>query len=257
MTELSWIGMGLIYILLVIPLVLNRILGLKISRNLLQTVIHMSLQLILIGYYLEVLFRLNNVWLNIGWLMVMMLIANITTLKRAHLSLSRMLAGQFVAIGISFLTVLFYFLLVALRLSPWYDAAYLVTIGGMLLGGIMRGNVVALERFYSALQQRNREFMAMQLLGATPREACRPFFVESMQAALMPHLANMATVGIVSLPGMMTGQMISGGSPLTAIRYQVAIMVTMFVAMELSSFLSIKFSIRKAFDERGNLRADL
>ena len=168
-----------------------------------------------------------------------------------------MLPGQFIAIGISFLTVLFYFLLVALRLSPWYDAAYLVTIGGMLLGGIMRGNVVALERFYSALQQRNREFMAMQLLGATPKEACKPFFVESMQAALMPHLANMATVGIVSLPGMMTGQMISGGSPLTAIRYQVAIMVTMFVAMELSSFLSIKFSIRKASDERGNLKTDL
>ena len=257
MTELSWLGMGLIYILLLIPLVLNRILGLKISRNLLQTVIHMSLQLILIGYYLEVLFHLNNLWLNIGWLMVMMLIANITTLKRAHLSLSRMLAGQFVAIGISFLTVLFYFLLVALRLSPWYDAAYLVTIGGMLLGGIMRGNVVALERFYSALQQRNREFIAMQLMGATPQEACRPFFVEAMQAALMPHLANMATVGIVSLPGMMTGQMISGGSPLTAIRYQVAIMVTMFVAMELSSFLSIKFSLRKAFDERGNLRTYL
>ncbi len=257
MTELSWLGMGLIYIILIIPIILNRILGLKISRNLLQTVIHMSLQLILIGYYLEVLFRLNNVWLNIGWLLVMMLIANITTLKRAHLGIARMLPGQFIAIGIRFLTVLFYFLLVALRLSPWYDAAYLVTIGGMLLGGIMRGNVVALERFYSALQQRNREFMAMQLLGATPKEACKPFFVESMQAALMPHLANMATVGIVSLPGMMTGQMISGGSPLTAIRYQVAIMVTMFVAMELSSFLSIKFSIRKAFDERGNLKTDL
>ena len=257
MTELSWLGMGLIYIILIIPIILNRILGLKISRNLLQTVIHMSLQLILIGYYLEVLFRLNNVWLNIGWLLVMMLIANITTLKRAHLGIARMLPGQSIAIGISFLTVLFYFLLVALRLSPWYDAAYLVTIGGMLLGGIMRGNVVALERFYSALQQRNREFMAMQLLGATPKEACKPFFVESMQAALMPHLANMATVGIVSLPGMMTGQMISGGSPLTAIRYQVAIMVTMFVAMELSSFLSIKFSIRKAFDERGNLKTDL
>lgn len=62
MTELSWLGMGLIYIILIIPIILNRILGLKISRNLLQTVIHMSLQLILIGYYLEVLFRLNNVW---------------------------------------------------------------------------------------------------------------------------------------------------------------------------------------------------
>lgn len=136
MTELSWLGMGLIYIILIIPIILNRILGLKISRNLLQTVIPMSLQLILIGYYLEVLFRLNNVWLNIGWLLVMMLIANITTLKRAHLGIARMLPGQFIAIGISFLTVLFYFLLVALRLSPWYDAAYLVTIGGMLLGGI-------------------------------------------------------------------------------------------------------------------------
>ena len=65
MTELSWLGMGLIYIILIIPIILNRILGLKISRNLLQTVIHMSLQLILIGYYLEVLFRLNNVWLNL------------------------------------------------------------------------------------------------------------------------------------------------------------------------------------------------
>lgn len=220
MTELTWTGMGMIYLLLIIPFILNRILGLKLNRNIIQTVVHMSIQLILIGYYLEVLFQLNNLWLNIGWLSIMVIIANITTLKRAKLRITKMLPATFIAIAVSFMTVLMYFLLVALRISPWYDAAYLITIGGMLLGGIMRGNVVALERFYSCLQLRKREFYARQLLGANPHEAARPFFIEAMQAALMPHLANMATVGIVSLPGMMTGQMISGGSPLTAIRYR-------------------------------------
>lgn len=253
MTELTWLGMGLIYLLLLVPIAVNRILHLPLSRNLLQTVAVMSIQLILIGYYLEILFRLNNVWLNLGWLLVMVGVANWTTLRRTRLKWREMLCGQFVAILCAFLPVLFYFLLVALRVAPWYDAAYLVTIGGMLLGGIMRSNVVVLERFYAGLHDRNREFVALQLLGATPSEAARPFFVEAMRAALMPHLANMATVGVVSLPGMMTGQMISGGSPLTAIRYQVAIMVSMFVAMELSCYLSICISMRKAFDDRGNL----
>ncbi len=256
MVDLSWLGMGLIYLLLLIPVAVNRLLGLPLSRNLVRTVAFMSVQLVLIGYYLEVLFRLNNLWLNLGWLLVMIAVANVTTLRRSRLPLFQLIWGQFAAVGCAFVVVLLYFLLAVLRLSPWYDAAYLVPIGGMILGGIMRSNVVVLERFYSGLRERNREFVALQLLGASPAEAARPFFVEAMRAALMPHLANMATVGIVSLPGMMTGQLIGGGSPLIAIRYQVAIMVSMFVAMELSSFLSIRFSMRKAFDGRGNLVID-
>jgi len=95
------------------------------------------------------------------------------------------------------------------------------------------------------------------MLGATLSEAVRPYMQKALQAAAGPLLATIATMGIVSLPGMMTGQILGGSMPVMAIKYQIAIVISIFSAMILASGLNLLFSMKIAFDDFGMLRGDI
>lgn len=144
-------GLLAVYLLLFIPLWFNWRLKLGLNKELLWTVLRMSVQLLLVGYYLEYLFRWNRPGLNLLWLLVMLLVANVTTLKRSKLPVRQLLLGETVASLGGFGVILLYFMLMILQVKPWYDAAYLIPVGGMILGNTMRSNVIALERFYNGL----------------------------------------------------------------------------------------------------------
>ncbi|MBW2278381.1 MAG: ABC transporter permease, partial [Deltaproteobacteria bacterium] len=94
-------------------------------------------------------------------------------------------------------------------------------------------------------------------MGASVREAAAPYISTAYRVGLAPWLASMATIGLVFLPGMMTGQILGGSPPLTAISYQIAIIIAIHVATELASMLAIRFSMRKGFDELGFLRLEI
>jgi putative ABC transport system permease protein len=127
----------------------------------------------------------------------------------------------------------------------------------MTLGNCMRGNIVALDACYGRLRSQRRVYQGDLLLGATRFEALRPFTQEALRASLAPMIATMATLGIVSLPGMMTGQILGGSSPIVAIKYQIAIMVCIFVVMALSAMLNLILTQRVAFDHYDRLREDI
>jgi putative ABC transport system permease protein len=99
--------------------------------------------------------------------------------------------------------------------------------------------------------------MAYVSMGATRREAIRPFVREACKAAFGPQLATVSTMGLVSLPGMMTGQILGGSSPAVAIKYQLMIMVAIFLTSSLSSFLAVMVSTRKSFDHYGRLNREM
>lgn len=94
-------------------------------------------------------------------------------------------------------------------------------------------------------------------LGASQREALLPFFRDAFLLSMKPFMASMATMGLVSIPGMMTGQILGGADPQTAIKYQIAIILAIFTAISISVSLSVYFTSRKAFDPYGMLRRDL
>jgi putative ABC transport system permease protein len=121
----------------------------------------------------------------------------------------------------------------------------------------MRGNVIALERFYSGIRQNEKEFITYQMLGASLSEATRPYWRSAMRAAIAPSLSTMATIGIVSLPGMMTGQILGGSTPITAIKYQIAIMICIFSSMIISAACNILLTNRAAFNAYGMLKQDI
>jgi putative ABC transport system permease protein len=150
-----------------------------------------------------------------------------------------------------------WFILFSIKPDPLYDARYLIPIIGMVLGNCLRSNVLSLERFYSSIRKNEKEYMTYLLLGATLREAIRPYLKDAIKAAVAPSIATMATMGIVSLPGMMTGQILGGSLPATAIKYQIGIMICIFTAMVLAAFVNILLSLSVAFDEQQRLNLNI
>jgi putative ABC transport system permease protein len=240
-----------------LPWLLLGLLGLRLSRDIGVSLLRMTLQLGLVGFYLKTLFTLNNPWLNGLWILVMLVVADLTILRRAGLRRRQFFLATFLAVAASVLFSAAYLLLLVIRPPLLYDARYLVPLTGMILGNCLQGNVIALERFYSALRKNENEYLTYLLLGATRREAVRPYFREAVKAAVNPALAGMATMGLVSLPGMMTGQILGGGEPWLAVKYQIAIMLCIFTSTTLASILNLKLSLDIAFGEFDVLKEDV
>ena len=117
--------------------------------------------------------------------------------------------------------------------------------------------ILGIADFYRVVHEQRDRYRYHLAAGASQMEALIPFFRDSLKAALNPTIGSMATMGVVFLPGMMTGQIIGGSTPDTAIRYQLAIMIAIFVCISLSVVLTILFSVRRSFDGFGNLRESI
>ncbi|MBN1758052.1 MAG: ABC transporter permease [Chitinispirillaceae bacterium] len=251
--DLPLYGMAVIIGMLGIPALVFSFLGLPLNRALFTGALRMIVQLTLVGLYLGYIFDLNNIFVNFAWLLVMMAVANTHTIRSAHLNVRHFFAGSFLAILTGTTVILFIFVVTVIRPEPLYDARYLIPVGGMILGNCLRSNILTLERFFSALRKNRKEYQTYLSLGATTFEAALPFARSALSAAVTPTLSTMATMGIVSLPGMMTGQLLGGAVPLIAIKYQVAIMVCILTSSVITATLNILFGIRFGFDGYGNV----
>jgi putative ABC transport system permease protein len=154
-------------------------------------------------------------------------------------------------------SVTVYYMVLVFRPTPLYDARHLIPITGMILGNSMNRVIVTLERFYSSVRQHSEGYAASIAMGATVREAAASHLRAAYRAGLSPALANMATIGLASLPGMMTGQILGGSEPMTAVQYQIAIVLAIYLATDLAGLLCVTFSMRRGFDEYGFLRLDI
>ena len=240
--------MALLYGLCVLPWILLWLIGLRLSRDIGISLLRMSLQLALVGIYLKTLFTLNNPWLNGLWILVMLIVADITILKRAGLKARHFALATFTAIASSILFSTAYLVILVIQPTHFYDARYIVPLAGMILGNCLQGNVIALERFYSALRKNENEYATFLMLGATRWEAVLPYFRDAIKAAINPTIASMGTMGLVSLPGMMTGQIVGGSEPWLAVKYQIAIMICIFTSTTIASIINLKLSLKIAFN---------
>ena len=211
----------------------------------------MVLQLFFIGFYLEYLFEWNNVWINILWVIIMVGVASYTVLKRTRLSQKRLFLSVSVAFFFSIVILDLYFLGVVVRLEHLFDARYFVPISGMLLGNMLSTNVMALNTFYSGVEREKQLFQYLLGNGATLSEALAPFMREALIKSFNPALASMSVMGLIALPGTMTGQILGGSSPNVAIKYQITIMVTTFASTLISVLLTLWISRKQSFDEFG------
>jgi putative ABC transport system permease protein len=137
------------------------------------------------------------------------------------------------------------------------DARLVIPIAGMIMGNCMSADVIGVRGFYDTLRSRRKAYRHALAQGARLNEATGPYFREALRAALAPTVARTATIGLVSLPGMMTGQMLGGAEPMTAIMYQIAIMIAIFTGTAITVFLAVVFTRPVAFDAFGRLREDV
>ncbi|WP_263082097.1 ABC transporter permease [Endozoicomonas sp. Mp262] len=252
--NISLLQLLLFYCLLVIPFAFLFFFRLGSTiRELLLSMVRMTVQLALIALYLEFLFQLNNIWVNLGWLLLMVSVASSHVLGKSGLSRKHVFWVTQLSLSIS--TVLVLSAMLALLMPfPWYDARYLIPLAGMLLGNSLTANTLVLERFYSSITTGHDRYLADLLMGASTYEAASPFLKEALKAALSPMIASMATVGVVYLPGMMTGQILGGAEPLKAVTYQALIMVGIAIATMLSVMLNSFLSLKVGFDGFGLIR---
>ena len=202
----------------------------------------------LVGIYLEFIFRLNSPWLNILYLLFMISVACQSILKSSRLRLKRFFIPLFLSILIPFSLMLFFFNAWVVRIENLMDAKYLVPIGGMILGNCLRCIIVGMSRFYSGLEENKKTYLFALGVYNSRIHALKPFLKESITAGITPTMASMATIGLVSLPGMMTGQILGGSLPLTAVKYQIAIMFSIFYTEFASLLMALFFSMGAAFN---------
>ncbi|MEW5837515.1 MAG: iron export ABC transporter permease subunit FetB [Pseudomonadota bacterium] len=232
--------------------------GLGLTRSLFVSSVRMVLQLLLVGLVLEALFRLDNPWLVALMGLIMLLVAGWEVVARQK---RRLRGGWGYGIGLAAmalpafsLTVLSLTVLVGVK--PWYAPQYAIPLLGMILGNTMTGIGLGFNRLTSGAASGRREIEAQLLLGQTMREATRRLRQDSLHTALAPTINMLAVAGLVSLPGMMTGQILSGTPPLEAVKYQILIMFLIATASGLGVMLAIELGVRRLFDERQRLRLD-
>lgn len=255
--DLSAFSMLMCGLLMLIPLLVVWYFKLGLAKNLLISTLRMAVQLVLIGLFLEYLFVYNYWAVNILWFLVMITVAVLSVIKGSSLKIRHFGFPVLISFIIANFFVVFYFNQFIVQLDYVFDAKYMIAIGGMILGNSLRANVVGLGDFYKALRKDENFYFYKLSLGATKYEALLPFAKKSFVAAINPTIATMATMGIVSLPGMMTGQILGGSVPLVAIKYQIAIMIAILASTILSIALSIALTVRYSFQKNGIMKKDI
>jgi putative ABC transport system permease protein len=244
------------YTLLIIPLGIFLWFRVPIIGKTLLAIMRMTVQLLFVGLYLQVVFKWNNPWINGLWLFVMIGVADFSIIRACDLKLKRFVLPLCVALIAGTSVPLFAFIGPLLNRPNLMDAQYVIPIGGMILGNCLRADIIGIRNFYENIRRREKTFFLALSQGATLNEAIRPFLKDACQAALLPTIATIATIGLVALPGMMTGVILGGASPMTAIKYQIGIMIAIFTGTSITVLLGVLMSVRSSFTAFGVLNAD-
>ena len=251
--EIGYSGLAVAYLLLLIPLAAMLWLRVPLVGQTLTAVVRMTVQLLLVGFYLQFLFKLDDWRLTTLWLVIMIGAADISILRSSRLCVRGFAGPLFFGLVAGTALPLLFFVALLLRLPNWMAPQYVVPIAGMILGNCLRADIVGIRTFYDSIRKSNRDYLRRLACGAGHAEAVRPYLRDAVSAALAPTVATMATIGLVSLPGMMTGVILGGSSPLVAIQYQIAIMIAIFCGTTITVVAVLLLTLRSAFTPYGIL----
>ena len=237
---------------------ISGLMRIGIGRALMWSACRALLQLCAMGLIMGFVIRSNNPWLVLA-LLVLMLTAGVqitlSRAKNAPKTLHRGLIGPvLLALSITLLLMVSLVTELIVRPQPWYAPQLVVPLAGMLLGNTVSALAVGLSRFFESMKDRRDDIDMLLALGATPWEASRPSVVSSIRLGLMPTTASLASAGIVTIPGMMAGQVIAGGDPLNAAKYQFVILASIAALTLLADSLIMLLTYRSCFDKADRLR---
>jgi len=249
----SLFDMSLVGILLFLILVLSIRERIHIEKQLMIASFRAIIQLIMIGYIIEYIFHLNRWYIILLTLLLMVVVATQTAASR-----QKKIKGLYCLMGISIFAGTFFttFIVtfVVLEIDPWYNPLYLLPLAGMILGNSMNGGALAGERFFSELHSSLDQIETLLILGHDFKYACGKAKREAIKAAMIPILNTMMTVGLVALPGMMTGQILAGANPVVATKYQIIVVLMVASTVIITAVLFVNLSMRRYFSKGNQIK---
>lgn len=212
---------NLAFILLPVLIVIFIIAKWKLNTgHAIYAMVRMLVQLLAIGYFLNAIFASGSAQISVAILTIMLLFSSWIALNTVKQQRRPWFAKATLSLAIACSLTLSIIVVSVLELTPWYEPSYIIPLGGMILANAMNSISLAAERFQSEIES-NRDYLRARNI--------------AFNAALIPTINTLLAVGLVSLPGMMTGQILSGISPFIAARYQIMVMCMLFASSGIAS----------------------
>ncbi|MGM0411466.1 MAG: ABC transporter permease [Bacillota bacterium] len=255
--DISIISLVTAYIFVLILLFIVKKENIGHEKQILLASFRMTVQLVLVGYVLTYVFENPNPFVTVLILLVMEAFAIFNIYSRVEKKLSKRLK---IVIGLSMfsgtLISILFFLFIVINIEPWFMPQYFIPISGMLIGNSMTGISLGAQGLITGISDNKAVIENALMLGATPEKATKKIQNRSFYNAVLPTINSMIGMGIVFLPGMMTGQILAGAAPLTAIKYQIAIMMGILGSVTLTVYLMVKWGMKTFFNERAQINVE-
>lgn len=256
--ELSWLDLSIGALLVVALTATTYATRLGLERDLLIAALRTVLQLALIGFVLETLFAFAALHWVALMALAMLLIAGREVMARQK---RRLIGGWAFGIGtvsmfVSSFTVTILALTVIVGPDPWYTPQYAIPLLGMMLGNTMTGVALSLDRLTEGAWRQRSVIEGRLMLGQPWQLAVADIRRDAMRSGMIPTINAMAAAGVVSLPGMMTGQILAGSPPSLAVKYQILVMFIITVGTGFGTIAAVLAGSRRLFDQRQRLRLD-
>lgn len=231
-------------------------LQLGIERRLGIAALRTVIQLGLLGLVLERVFSLRNPLLVVGLLVLMTAFAAREAVSRTSRRYRGILLDAWLTMAVSCFAVGGVVTSLVVGVDPWYEPQYVIPLLGMILGNSLTGISLGLDRFMDYLDVRSAEVELRIAYGATRREALAAPLRDAIRTGMIPIINSMAAAGIVSLPGMMTGQILAGSPPMQAVAYQIVVMFMLAASVAFGAILVVVLAGRHFMGTDATLRLD-
>lgn len=243
---------ALIYLLLLVVLAIMKKCRIDQTRLLVVASFRMTVQLVLAGLILTAIFRNPHPAFTLLYLVVMTGFAIYMVLSKNKGINRRFKAVVAVSLAVTGLSIVVFFI-VAVVGADIFNPRYTIPVSGMIIGNAMNGVSLGLRNFNENIRIQRNKIDTLINIGVTPQKILEPFVNQSLETAMLPTLNSMLGMGIISLPGMMTGQILSGTMPMTAILYQIAILIAICTVTCLAVFCSLHFGYRTLYNKRNQM----
>lgn len=254
--ELGWPQLAIAGCLVGFAGLLSVLMALGIGKRLAIASARAVVQLTILGAVLAPLFRAELGWLVGLACLAMIGLAAVESVRRTGRRYRGIRRDAFLSLLVAGGCTALLATTVIIGVDPWWDPRYLIPVLGMILGNGLTGISLGLDLCLKSIDEGRGRVEALLVMGATPREASRPVAREALRTGLVPILNSMSVVGLVTVPGMMTGQILEGSDPTQAARYQIMILFLIAGATAMGTAGVVLLALRALFDGEGRLRPE-
>jgi len=233
--------------LVVVAGITSMIQKLDLGRDLFVGTVRTFVQLFLMGYVLKFVFEMNTIWIVMTMFVCMVAAAVHIIRGRVKERSVKFIVPTFISMLLSYAVVSSVVTSIILGVDDWWTPQYFIPLSGMIVGNSMTAISISLERLFSDLKTRRSEVEMMLALGADYREASQDIQRGAIKAGMIPAINSLMGVGLVSLPGMMTGQILSGTDPTIAVRYQIVVMLMLVGSTAMGALIVTRLVRRRCF----------